>query len=410
VIAWQDYHSPVYNIVAQQIGAAGLLGVRAASKNCAPDVCGFAYTDFGDAPEGFPAYPTGLPGHFPTCIYASTPGTQTIDCGAPLSTPPGPTGYVEHVAGWSDAVYFGFGCNHPKIPGLAIDSELDGSTGFGLPATFPGASACAATVPVNEYEKAFGGTWFGADESRFDLYDAGLDVDPNLEPCMDRTFAYNAWLCGAAPFQAFLNVLVDWNQDGDWNDVVACPGPGGPSACAPEWCVKNTPVTLTPGCNTLLTPLFATGPNSGPTWMRMTLTATPVSDDFPWGGSTLPGSGTGVFQGGETEDYPLMITTPTGVGDAARVTFRLDAPTPNPAYGGTTLRFALPRPMRADLSVYDLAGRRVRTVVAATLEVGAHIAQWDGRDTGGAPAPAGLYFVRLRTDAGMRSQCVVLMR
>ena len=412
ILAWFQAGGAADGIYAQQIGAGGLLGVRAASKDCAPDICGHAYTDFGDAPEGFPAYPTGLPGHFPTCIYPSTAGTQEIACGAALSTLPGPTGYVEHVAGWTDAVYFGFGCAIPKAPGFAVDSELDGSTGFGLPSSFPGTSACFGTVPVNEYEKAFGGMWFGADETLADGYDAGLAADPNLTTCSQMIFAYQAWLCGSGPFHAYLNVLVDWNQDGDWNDVVSCPGPAGPISCAPEWCVKNAPVTLSPGCNSLYTPSFATGPNVGPTWMRMTLTSTPVSDDFPWAGSvTAAGRGPTTFAGGETEDYPLMISTSTGVGDAAGgVAFRLDLPAPNPSPGSVTLRFALPKTTRAELGVYDLAGRRVRTMLAGTLDLGAHTLVWDGRETNGSPARAGLYYVRLRTDEGVRSQCLVLTR
>jgi hypothetical protein len=176
--------------------------------------------------------------------------------------------------------------------------------------------------------------------------------------------------------------------------------------------VKNAPVTLQPGCNTLLTPSFAGGPNTGPTWMRMTLTSTPVSDDFPWAGSvTLAGRGPSTFAGGETEDYPLVIGTPSGADDAApSLAFRLEAPLPNPSSGTVTLRFALPKAARAELGVYDIAGRRVRTVMAGTLGIGVHTATWDGLDGDHHPARAGIYYVRLRTDGGVRSQCVVLKR
>jgi hypothetical protein len=412
VVAWHNFTSSGgNNVYTAEIGAGGAIGVRGPSKNCAPDVCGFAYTDFGDAPESIPAYPTGRPGHFPTCLSPGAPGTQEIACGAALSTPPGPTGYVEHVAGWNDPVYFGFGCNYVKIPGLAVDAELDGTNAFGLPPSFPGTGTCSPVVAVNEYQKVFGGMWFGADESPGDQYDAGLTgPGPDLYTCADPGIPFTAWLCASAPTAVILNVLVDWNQDGDWNDVVTCPG-AGPGVCVPEWGVKNFPVTLVPGCNTLTTPTFLGGPNTGPTWIRMTLTAAPVNDDFPWAGSATAVGGK--LQGGETEDHPLMIVSrPTGVdpGAEAAGSLRLDPPAPNPSSGTSTFRFALPRAGRAELSLYDLVGRRVRTLIAGSLAAGPHGTSWDGRDEGGSRVPDGLYWARLRMDGEIQSRCLVIER
>ena len=46
--------------------------------------------------------------------------------------------------------------------------------------------------------------------------------------------------------------------------------------------------------------------------MRITISDTPMPDDFPWNGTAgLPG---GLVQGGETEDYPVVIATPTPTG------------------------------------------------------------------------------------------------
>jgi hypothetical protein len=65
---------------------------------------------------------------------------------------------------------------------------------------------------------------------------------------------------------------------------------------------------------------------------------------------------------------------------------------PNPARGA--VRFAwsawqpVGRPLR--LEVLSVDGRRVATVTLDPLGV----ASWDGRDSGGRPAPAGIYFAR----------------
>jgi hypothetical protein len=102
------------------------------------------------------------------------------------------------------------------------------------------------------------------------------------------------------PRQAFLNVCVDFNSDGDWNDNLLCPG-----ACAFEWAVVNAPITIPPGCLTLVSPAFLVGPRPGPAWMRVSISDDPMPPDYPWNGTvSLPGSSA---RGGETEDYPVFI-------------------------------------------------------------------------------------------------------
>jgi flagellar hook assembly protein FlgD len=46
------------------------------------------------------------------------------------------------------------------------------------------------------------------------------------------------------------------------------------------------------------------------------------------------------------------------------------------------------------LEVYDLRGRRVRTVHTGPLSGGWHTMTWDGRDDGGQAQASGLYFLR----------------
>jgi len=68
---------------------------------------------------------------------------------------------------------------------------------------------------------------------------------------------------------------------------------------------------------------------------------------------------------------------------------------PNPFRTVTTIRFGLPRPARADLRLYDLGGRLMRTLVHERLLEGRHTVHWDGRDESGQPVSAGVYFLRL---------------
>jgi beta-glucanase (GH16 family) len=76
---------------------------------------------------------------------------------------------------------------------------------------------------------------------------------------------------------------------------------------------------------------------------------------------------------------------------------------PNPFNPSTTIGYDLPEPATVDLIVYDVAGRVVRTLVAAeSVAAGRHEVVWNGRDETGRAAVAGIYLCRL--DAGRYSE------
>lgn len=74
---------------------------------------------------------------------------------------------------------------------------------------------------------------------------------------------------------------------------------------------------------------------------------------------------------------------------------------PTPFGTATTISFELAAPGRAVLTVYDLAGRRVATLLDREMPAGPHSVQWDGRGTGGARLASGMYVYQL--EAGGRT-------
>jgi hypothetical protein len=89
---------------------------------------------------------------------------------------------------------------------------------------------------------------------------------------------------------------------------------------------------------------------------------------------------------------------------------RLHPPYPNPFNPMTTVAFDLGEPGHAQLAIFDLAGRRVTTLVDAELPVGRHEYTWLGRDEGGQAVPSGTYHVRLLTGSQTRTSKVSLVR
>jgi len=89
---------------------------------------------------------------------------------------------------------------------------------------------------------------------------------------------------------------------------------------------------------------------------------------------------------------------------------RLGANYPNPFNPQTVLPLALARAQTVDLAVYDVAGRRVRTLLSGPLAAGDHEVRWDGRDDAARELPSGTYFARLRTRAGPEIRPLTLVR
>jgi hypothetical protein len=73
---------------------------------------------------------------------------------------------------------------------------------------------------------------------------------------------------------------------------------------------------------------------------------------------------------------------------------------PNPFTASTRIGFTLPQGGRVKLNVYDVAGRRMRTLADHELPAGRHDLVWDGRDDGGRRVAAGNYRYRLELPGG----------
>ncbi len=112
----------------------------------------------------------------------------------------------------------------------------------------------------------------------------------------------------------------------------------------------------------------------------------------------------------DPDEWILRTISNSGVEPAAAGGPELFPPRPNPARGATSFAFVLPRSGEVRLDVYDLRGAKVRSLVSGTLEAGAHVLPWDGRDAQGRSAPPGIYAVRLQSAGQSRSQRLVLVR
>ncbi len=84
---------------------------------------------------------------------------------------------------------------------------------------------------------------------------------------------------------------------------------------------------------------------------------------------------------------------------------------PNPFSDATTIRFGLTEQSTINLEVYDILGRRVRTLLdGEKKDVGYHIAVWDSRDNSATSVASGVYLVRLQTGSRVDTGSISLVR
>jgi hypothetical protein len=288
--------------------------------------------DYGDAPEGALAYPgLGVIGNFPTCV----------NVGGPLT-------YVKHATGNS---WFG----------PAVDLEMEGNQG-----------ACPVFTP-NLYNN----------DECFQDNDAGL-ITPSpytitgpagqemIVPCVPPGKALDT-VCKMAQWgpeiditvngTGFVNVLADWNRDGQWvlDSTTICNG-----AVVPEHVLVDFPVTNAMGVplSSFFPPAFLVGPNDGYVWVRFSIT--PVMLGPYW-------SGSGTFSDGESEDYLLEVaddlTTINFISPDVMVPLRV---TPNPVRDFMTVEYSLSRGGQVSIDLVDPEGRVVKNLAQGIMGKGSH--------------------------------------
>ncbi|MBK7141770.1 MAG: SBBP repeat-containing protein [bacterium] len=107
-------------------------------------------------------------------------------------------------------------------------------------------------------------------------------------------------------------------------------------------------------------------------------------------------------------DSPTDVSEDTEGGLPLR--FTLHQNYPNPFNGETIIQFDLPRAAVVDLSIFNILGEKVRTVVTQPYPAGSHQVFWSGNDNHGNPVASGVYFYRITTESGNLSKKLLLLK
>lgn len=111
----------------------------------------------------------------------------------------------------------------------------------------------------------------------------------------------------------------------------------------------------------------------------------------------------------------------TQAGDAMKFDTRIIYSMPpelsirNPFNPSTNIKYALTEDSRVELGIFDMLGRKIKSLVSDHRNEGFHAVKWNGDDENGRGVPTGAYFYRIevqtsRMEGFIRSGRIVLSK
>jgi flagellar hook assembly protein FlgD len=118
--------------------------------------------------------------------------------------------------------------------------------------------------------------------------------------------------------------------------------------------------------------------------------------------------------GAEPHVIPTPIDLPTDIESPGKPfvpsSYSLAQNYPNPFNPETTIIYELPKETTVNITIYNMLGQRVLTVVDDLQRVGRYSAMWNGTDERGLPVSGGVYFYQLKTEDFTKSLKMILLK
>jgi hypothetical protein len=90
--------------------------------------------------------------------------------------------------------------------------------------------------------------------------------------------------------------------------------------------------------------------------------------------------------------------------------FKLSQNYPNPFNPETNIRFQLPEASKVTLTIYNILGQEVRSLISKNLNAGYHTIKWDGTNNFGLKVASGVYLYRLNAGSFVASKKMVFLK
>jgi len=112
-------------------------------------------------------------------------------------------------------------------------------------------------------------------------------------------------------------------------------------------------------------------------------------------------------------DNFYFYSTPVGVDNRSETLpqgFALEQNFPNPFNPSTTIRYELPEDGLVNITIYDITGRHISTLVSSHQNAGYKSIQWNATNNHGARVSAGIYLYKIQTGEFRQTKKMVLLK
>jgi len=125
---------------------------------------------------------------------------------------------------------------------------------------------------------------------------------------------------------------------------------------------------------------------------------TDTTGSASWAPQVVSGTLT-IGGGGTDEDIPVVPSINS-----------LSQNYPNPFNPTTTIKFSLEKSGQVNISVFNILGQKIKTLINEIRPAGENETYWDGKDSNGSEVASGVYFYRVRSSALDQTRKMILMR
>jgi hypothetical protein len=96
--------------------------------------------------------------------------------------------------------------------------------------------------------------------------------------------------------------------------------------------------------------------------------------------------------------------------DKAPIAYQIYQNYPNPFNPETAIEFQLPQPSEIEISIFNLQGQKITTLVNSNLSAGEHKVAWNGTDESGRAVTSGVYLCQMRAGDRVETKKLLLLR
>ena len=109
-----------------------------------------------------------------------------------------------------------------------------------------------------------------------------------------------------------------------------------------------------------------------------------------------------------SEAVTVLLAIDDGL--ASPTEFALNQNYPNPFNPSTQIQYALPTDANVSITIYDVMGREVRSLVNKTVSAGYHSTLWNATNDLGSPVAAGVYIYAIQAGEFRSTKKMILLK